>query len=76
MSRLASHTTPAPRHTTWNQTIRHLYPYLDIEQDTVNIALLLGDEEAREVVKNRDLNIEEVLRLEPEPRRRGIRGVL
>ena len=76
MSRLASHTTPAPRHTTWNQTIRQLYPYLDIEQDQVNLAMLLGSEEAKEVVKNRDLNIEEVLRLEPEPRRRGIRRAL
>ena len=75
VSRMATHRTP-PRHTSWNETLRQLDPYHAVEGNQENLALLLGAEEAREVVKNRDLNIEEVLRLEPQPRRGLSRRVL
>ena len=57
-------------HSNWNDSVHHLYPYHLIEKDEARLAQFLAVEE---LVKERDLNIQDVLRLEPEARRRGNR---
>ena len=70
MWRLTSHRPVTPLHSSWQDTVDSLYPYHLLPRDEESLARLLGAEDMEEVVKERDLNIQEVLRLEPQARRR------
>ena len=70
MSRLTSHRPVTPLHSSWQETVDSLYPYHLLPRDEDSLARLLGAEDMEEVLKERDLNIQEVLRLEPQARRR------
>ena len=70
MWRLTSHRPVTPLHSSWQDTVDSLYPYHLLPRDEDSLARLLGAEDMEEVVKERDLNIQEVLRLEPQARRR------
>ena len=70
MWRLTSHRPVTPLHSSWQETVDSLYPYHLLPRDEDSLARLLGAEDMEEVVKERDLNIQEVLRLEPQARRR------
>ena len=70
MWRLTSHHPVTPLHSSWQDTVDSLYPYHLLPRDEDSLARLLGAEDMEEVVKERDLNIQEVLRLEPQARRR------
>ena len=67
---MTRHQTHPAKHSNWNESVHHLYPYHLIEKDEARLAQFLAEEE---LVKERDLNIQDVLRLEPEARRRGNR---
>ena len=68
---MTSHQNHSPQHSDWNDSVHHLYPYHLIEMDEVRLAQFLAEED---VVKERDLNIQDVLSLEPEGRRKTGRG--
>ena len=70
MWRLTSHRPVTPLHSSWQETVDSMYPYHLLPRDEDSLARLLGAEDMEEVVKERDLNIQEVLRLEPQARRR------
>ena len=67
---MTRHRAHPPLHSNWNDSLHHLYPYHLIEKDQARLAQFLAEEE---VGKERDLNIQDVLRLEPEARRTGNR---
>lgn len=59
---------PTPRHNSWNKTVEELFPYLRHEEDADGIANIFNQNE-EVVIKERDLNIEDVLKKSPIARR-------
>ena len=59
----------SPLHSTWNESVEHLFPYKYIESDPRKLELLFRNDQ-EEKLKERDLNLRDVLKQAPNATRK------
>ena len=62
-----------PQYSSWNKSVGHLFPYKTLEKESERLAMLFQQDE-KSVLKQRELNILDILRIVPNATRKLKKG--
>ena len=62
-----------PHYSSWNKSVDHLFPYRTLEKESERLAMLFQQDE-KSILKQRELNIMDILRIAPNATRKLKKG--